>query len=525
MDGQIKKRRTLEAIKRIVLRESLNQPLMVVFEDLHWIDGETQGLLDLLADSIGSAKILLLVNYRPEYRHEWGNRTHYTQLRLDPLGTESAVEMLSALLGDGPDLQPLKRLIIERTEGNPFFMEETVQVLLDEGALARNGSVRLTKSLNELKIPATVQAILAARIDRLPANEKDLLQTLAVIGREFPLGLIRRVVQVSDAELDRILSDLQLAEFIYEQPALPEVEYIFKHALTQQVAYNSLLIERRKLSHEHTGQALESMFAGQLDDHLGDLAHHYSRSDNVAKAVEYLGLAGQQAMQRSAYAEATSSLIAAIDLLQRLPDSPERVQRELLLQFAVGTALGVFKGRAALEVERAYTQARELCERLVDPRSFSLPCLVCGSCIYCEPSYLKPMSSGNNSCGWRGARTIRCYRHTRRWLGERPRTLWASSFAPGNISKWRSPSMILSAIGRSSSAMEGLMPGYVACHTRASLCGSSATRTRRSSGAMKRSRWLKGCPILLASLLPNILSACCVNIGGKHALLKRLRRV
>ena len=143
MDGQVKKRRTLDAIKRILLRESLNQPLMVIFEDLHWIDEETQAFLNLLADSIGTAKILLLVNYRPEYSHQWNSKTYYTQLRLDPLGKESAEEMLSALLGDGADLAPLKRVIIEKTEGNPFFMEETVQVLLDEGALVRNGVTRL----------------------------------------------------------------------------------------------------------------------------------------------------------------------------------------------------------------------------------------------------------------------------------------------------------------------------------------------------------------------------------------------
>ena len=168
MDGQLKKRRTLEAIKRIVLRESLNQPLMVIFEDLHWIDEATQEFLNLLADSLGTAKILLLVNYRPEYSHQWGSKTYYTQLRLDPLGEESAEEMLSALLGDGVEVAPLKRLIIEKTEGNPFFMEETVQVLLDEGALVRDGAaVRLTRPLSELKIPPTVQGILAARIDRL----------------------------------------------------------------------------------------------------------------------------------------------------------------------------------------------------------------------------------------------------------------------------------------------------------------------------------------------------------------------
>src|SRR5271156_831254 len=170
MDAQIRKRRTLEAIKRILVRESLNQPLIVIFEDLHWIDEETQGLLNLLADSIGTAKILLLVNYRPEYRHEWGSKTCYSQLRLDPLGKESAEEMLTALVGDATEVRPLKRLIIERTEGNPFFMEETVLVLLDEGALVRNGAVKLTRPLNALKIPPTVQAILSARIDRQPAN-------------------------------------------------------------------------------------------------------------------------------------------------------------------------------------------------------------------------------------------------------------------------------------------------------------------------------------------------------------------
>jgi len=169
MDGQIKKRRTLEAIKRILLRESLNQPLMVMFEDLHWIDEQTQEFLNLLADSLANAKLLLLVNYRPEYSHQWGSRTYYTQLRLDPLGTESADEMLSALLGDSPDLAPLKKLIIERTEGNPFFMEEMYQSMLEDGVIARNGAVTLVKPLQSVRIPTTVQGVLAARIDRLPA--------------------------------------------------------------------------------------------------------------------------------------------------------------------------------------------------------------------------------------------------------------------------------------------------------------------------------------------------------------------
>jgi predicted ATPase/class 3 adenylate cyclase len=395
MDGQIKKRRTLETIKRILLRESLNQPLMVIFEDLHWIDEQSQELLNLLADSIGTAKFLLLVNYRPEHSHQWNSKTYYTQLRLDPLGKDSADQMLSALLGTSPapatqapdasrersagDLQvagrvrvqgsieELKRLIVERTEGTPFFMEEIVQALFEDGVLQRNGVVKLAKSLKAVKVPATVQAVLAARIDRLPPEEKELLQTLAVLGREFPLGLVQRVTRAPDDDLNRMLSELQMAEFIYEQPAAGDIEYIFKHALTQEVAYNSVLIERRKLLHERAGQELESMFAAQLDNHLDELAHHYRRSDNIAKAVEYLGHSGQQATQRSGYADAITSLSAGLELLQRLAENSERISRELSLQLALGRALIVVKGYAAPEVERAYNRARELCSRLGDP--------------------------------------------------------------------------------------------------------------------------------------------------------------
>ncbi len=367
MDPQIKRRRMLEAIKRIILRESLNQPIVVIFEDLHWIDGETQALLDLLADGIANARVLLLVNYRPEYRHEWGNKSYYAQLRLDALGRESAGEMLSTLLGEDGDLTPLKRLIIERTEGNPFFIEEMVQTLFDDGALIRDGQVKIARPLSQLRLPSTVQGILASRIDRLPAEQKELLQTLAVIGRESLLGLLGEVVSRTKAQLERMLGALQAGEFIYEQPTVGDVEYTFKHALTQEVAYNSLLIERRKLLHERIGDAIESIYASSLDDHLAELAHHYSHSDNVTKAVEYLGRTGQQTMQRSAYADAISSLSAAIDLLHRLPDTSERIQRELLLQLALGPALFAVKGWGAPEAERAYTRARELCERGGDP--------------------------------------------------------------------------------------------------------------------------------------------------------------
>jgi class 3 adenylate cyclase/predicted ATPase len=367
MDPQIKRQRTFDAIKRIVLRESLKQPVVVIFEDLHWIDAQTQALLDLLADSIANARVLLLVNYRPEYHHEWANNSYYSQLRLDPLGGADGAAMLAALLGASVELNPLKRLITERTGGNPFFIEEIVQALFDEGALVRNGAVKVARSLSQLRLPPTVQGILAARIDRLSGEQKELLQTLAVIGRESPFGLIGKLAPLAETQLERLLADLQAGEFIYEQPARADTEYIFKHALTQEVAYNSLLIERRKILHERIGQALELIFAEQLDDHLTQLAHHYSHSDNIDKAVKYLGRAGQQAMQRSAHAEALSNLSAAIDLLQKLPDSPERIQRELRLQLVVGPALIAICGYAAPEVEQAYTRALALCERLGNP--------------------------------------------------------------------------------------------------------------------------------------------------------------
>ena len=369
MDAQVRKRRTLDAIKRLLLRESLNQPLMVIFEDLHWIDEETQAFLNLLADSIANAKILLLVNYRPEYSHQWNSKTYYTQLRLDPLGKESADEMLTALLGDGAQLAALKKIITEKTEGNPFFMEETVQVLLDEGALVRDGSaVRLTRPLAELKIPPTVQGILAARIDRLQSDTKDLLQTLAVIGREFPLSLIRSVVPKSDDDLNRMLNELQLGEFIYEQPAVGDAEYIFKHALTHDVAYNSMLVERRKLLHERVGCVMEASFAESIDDHLSQLAYHYGRSANVRKALEYLRLAGRQAHQRLAHGDAIVLLSAALQLLKSVPEDDERRREEAILQITFAEAAAAARGLADDEMGAAFARARDLCTQLGDTR-------------------------------------------------------------------------------------------------------------------------------------------------------------
>ncbi len=380
MDPQVRRRRIFEAIKRLLVRESLNQLLLVIFEDLHWLDAETQAFLLQFTESVPTARILLLVNYRPEYQQSWGGKTYHTQVRLDPLGPEQARELLTALLGDEAVLRPITQVILAKTEGNPFFIEEIVQELFEQGVLVRDpkgGALlrpgfstdytptvgRASPAPTDLHIPTTVQGVLVARIDRLPPEEKVLLQTLAVIGKEFSLSPLKKVVDQTEEELLRLLSHLQAGEFIYEQPAFPEPEYTFKHALTQEVAYNSLLLERRRVLHERAAQALEALFHSRLEDYYGDLAHHYSRSGNTPKAVEYLGLAGQQAVQRSAHAEAFEQLTTALELLQTLPDTPQRAQQELGLQTTLGPLMMMTKGWAALGIERVYVRAHELSQQ------------------------------------------------------------------------------------------------------------------------------------------------------------------
>jgi len=329
MAPDARRRRTLVAIKRLLLRESVNQPLIVVFEDLHWLDEGSQAFLDLLVESIGTARVLLLVNYRPEYTHRWANKTYYTQLRLDPLGAENAEVFLNALLGDGPDLTPLKRIIVDKTEGNPFFMEEIVQALFEQEALLRDNAVKLTKSLSSIQIPATVQAVLASRIDRLPPEGKDLLNTLAVIGKEFPLELVRRTTGKSADELERMLGDLQAAEFIYEQPSFTNLAYVFKHALSQQVAYGSALLERRKVLHERIARVLEAHFSETAETQPELIAHHYTEAGLGGEAIPFWQSAGARAIQRGANAEAIKHLTLGLELLKSLMGNPKRTsQRE-----------------------------------------------------------------------------------------------------------------------------------------------------------------------------------------------------
>jgi class 3 adenylate cyclase len=320
LDPPQRRQRTLDGLKRVLLSESQVQPLLLVFEDLHWIDSETQALLDNLVESVPTAQLLLLVNYRPEYQHGWGSKTYYTQLRLDPLAPTSAEVFLQALLGDDPSLEPLKHLLIARTEGNPFFLEESVRTLIETQVLVgESGAYRLARDLPTIQMPPTVQAILAARIDRLPQNEKRLLQTAAVIGSEVPVPLLQAIAELSEDALHRGLTHLQAVEFLYETSLFPERVYTFKHALTHEVAYGSLLQERRRVLHGQIVTALETLAGNRLAEEVDRLAHHAVRGEVWDKALAYCWQAGAKGMQRSAYREAVAHFEQALIAVPHLP--------------------------------------------------------------------------------------------------------------------------------------------------------------------------------------------------------------
>ncbi len=340
LDPLQRRKRTLEAIKGLLLRESHVQPLLLVFEDLHWIDSETQSFLDSLIDSLPTAPLLLLVNYRPEYRHRWGSKTYYSQLRIDPLAAESARELLLAALGDDASLQPLKQILIERTEGNPLFIEESIRTLVETKVLAgERGKYRLIGSLEITRVPATVHAMLAARIDRLAPEQKRLLQSAAVIGKDVPFLLLQGIAELSEEELRRDLGNLQAAEFLYETRLFPDLEYTFKHALTHEVAYGSILQERRHTLHASIVEAIEQLYPDRLIEQVELLAHHAFQGERWEKAVTYLRQAGAKAADRSAHREAVSYFERVLEALKHLPESRQKIEQAIDIRIEMRSSL------------------------------------------------------------------------------------------------------------------------------------------------------------------------------------------
>jgi class 3 adenylate cyclase/tetratricopeptide (TPR) repeat protein len=375
LDPPQRRQRTLAALKRVLLRESQVQPLLLVFEDLHWIDTETQALLDSLVESLPTARLLLLVNYRPEYQHGWGSKTYYTQLRLDPLPPVSADAFLHALLGDDPSLAALKQLLIERTGGNPFFLEESVRTLVETGVLVGEpGAYRLVQALPTIQVPATVHAVLAARIDRLPPEEKHLLQTAAVIGTEVPLTLLQAIAELDEAAVHRSLTHLQAAEFLYETRLFPEHAYTFKHALTHEVAYGSLLQERRRGVHARIVETLERLSPDRLTEQVEHLAHHALRGEVWDKVLTYFRQAGEKAMARSAYREAVGYFEQALSALPHLPETRATREQAIDLRLALRTPLAASGdlGRtlACLREAEALAVALDDTRRLADVSLF-----------------------------------------------------------------------------------------------------------------------------------------------------------
>jgi class 3 adenylate cyclase/tetratricopeptide (TPR) repeat protein len=363
LDPSQRRRQTLDAVKHLLLRESEVQPLVVVVEDLHWIDGETQAVLDSLVESLPAARLLLLVNYRPEYQHAWGGKTYYRQLRIDPLPPESADELLDALLGPDAALDPLKRLLVEQTEANPLFLEESVRALVETAALVgERGAYRLTRPVEQLKISATIQAILAARIDRLGPEAKRLLQAAAVIGKDVSMPLLLAIADVPESEVRAALTHLQAAEFLFEARLFPDSEYTFKHALTHDVAYAGLLHDQQRALHARITEAIAQLSPERVAEQAERLAHHAMRGELWEKAIAYLRQAGLRAMARSANREAIAHLEQALGALRRLPESRETTELTIDIRIDLRNALVPLgeRARAGNHLHEAEVLARML---------------------------------------------------------------------------------------------------------------------------------------------------------------------
>ncbi|HXH83537.1 MAG TPA: adenylate/guanylate cyclase domain-containing protein, partial [Candidatus Tectomicrobia bacterium] len=362
-----RRERIQKAVRNLVLADSRARPVLLLFEDLHWVDSQTQGAVDHLVEILPAARVMVLATYRPEYRHSWASRDCFTELHVDALITPDADRILQALLGDDPGLLHLKRLLMDRTEGNPFFLEECVRALVASGALAgRPGAYTLTTELANVEVPVTVQAVLAARIDRLEPEDKRLLQTAAVIGRRVPLSLLRCAAELQEDELRERLGRLQATAFLVASVAGPEPVYMFPHALTQEVAYRSVLLGRRRALHAQLVDAMERLYGDRRADEAELLGHHAARGERWAAAVTYLRRAAARAAGRSEYPEAIAFLRESLAAAEHLPPDDERTAVQIDIRFELRNALWA-RGRLVEGLDHL-RQAEPLAVALGDQR-------------------------------------------------------------------------------------------------------------------------------------------------------------
>lgn len=318
-----------ESMRNLFVKESESAPLIFVVEDLHWIDKSSENFIDYFIKWLANAKVMVVLLYRPEYVHQWGSLSYYTKLGLTQLGEQSSLELLQAILRDGAILNELVNLILSHASGNPLFIEELTHTLLDKGAIVyRDDQYIAASKIGEIDIPETIEGIIAARLDRLEDNLKKTLQVASVIGRDFAFRILKLITEFKD-EVKSYLFTLQGLEFIYEKKLFPELEYIFKHALTQEVAYKSLLINRRKEIHENIGKAIEDIYAERLPEYFEALSYHYYQSSNLEKCIEYSQKAAKKAQRSASFQEAiyqTKMRLACLEKMQRT----QKVQKKII---------------------------------------------------------------------------------------------------------------------------------------------------------------------------------------------------
>jgi predicted ATPase len=346
LSPQQRRERTFEVIRDLLIRESQRNPLILTVEDLHWIDTTSQEFLDYLIGSLPTARILLVLLYRPEYTHQWGSKSYYGKIGLDQLSTKTSAELVQTILEGGDVAPEIGGLILGRAGGNPLFVEELTHSLLENGSIQKQDQrFVLTRKSSEIEVPDTIQGIIAARMDRVEDNLKRIMQVASVIGREFAYRILATITGMKE-ELKASLLNLQGLEFIYEKQLFPELEYIFKHALTQEVAYNSLLLNRRKEIHEKIGRAIEQLYAERLEEYYELLSYHYTRSENRDKAVDYLALGSQKAAKAYGMEDAMACFEHAMELLNAMPDTKKNRERRISLLVNQGT---VFYGLLRLQ--------------------------------------------------------------------------------------------------------------------------------------------------------------------------------
>ncbi|MGD8880997.1 MAG: adenylate/guanylate cyclase domain-containing protein [Desulfobacterales bacterium] len=363
MSPEAKKNRITEAFKQIALKGSEIRPLILAYEDLHWIDKSSEELLKYVLESIPGARVLMIFTYRPEFVHTWGAKSYHSQVNLNRLSNRESLMMVSHLLGTEELDRDLEEFILEKSEGVPFFIEELIKSLKDLKIIEREENrYRITKDIKEVTIPATVQDVIMARVDSLPEETKGLLQTISAVGRESSYDLIKQVTGLTEQELLPQLAVLKDSELLYERGIYPQSTYVFKHALTQDVAYDSLLLKRRKAIHEEIGEVIEALYPDRLEEYHELLAYHYGRSANADKAVKYLDLANQKAAKLNAMEEAEAYFDEAMALLDALPETEENRQRRISLLVNQGIVfLLLFKNPEYYDLLTRYAPtAREL---------------------------------------------------------------------------------------------------------------------------------------------------------------------